>query len=183
MTWFVSIDRDWRLTYQNAHARARSHGQDYIGRNFWEVYPEVIGTKFERGYRVTMDTGVPTRVKDYYARLDGYFDVHAYPTADGISVFIRDVTEEHRTSAALRDSESRLQLAREAAGFGIWDRDLIAGRLIWSDEQWRLHGLEPRDGGADMDTWAAVLHPDDRERMVSLRQALLTDPETLGDMA
>jgi signal transduction histidine kinase len=172
----LSIDRDWRLTYRNEHAVARGNGKNVVGRDFWEACPEIIGTPFETAYRRTMATGIPTVVREYYARMDAYFDAHVFPADNGISIFIRDVTEEHKTGVALRESENRLRLAREAAGFGVWDRDVAAGTLIWSDEQWRLHGLEPAPGGADMETWSRALHPEDREAMVTARLAAINEP-------
>jgi PAS domain S-box-containing protein len=54
-----------------------------------------------------------------------------------------DVTERRLAEAALRDSERRLRLAQEAAGIGVWERDLVTGEAIWSPEEYRLHGMEP----------------------------------------
>ena len=86
-------------------------------------------------------------------------------TLVGLSCIARDITDRKRAEAALQESETRLQLAQEAAGFGVWDRDILAGALTWSEDQWLLHGLEPRPGGADHDTWLACVHPDDRPKL------------------
>jgi len=84
---------------------------------------------------------------------------------DSIISIIEDITARKSIEAALRESETRLQLAREAAGFGVWDRDLVNGTVIWSEEEWRLYGLEPQPGGPAADIWRASLHRDDRERV------------------
>jgi len=93
-----------------------------------------------------------------------------------IITVVEDISERKRVEVALRESETRLQLAREAAGFGVWDRDLVAGAGIWSEEEWRLHGLDPQPGAApDHETWRASLHPDDRARVVADLEAALAD--------
>jgi len=78
--------------------------------------------------------------------------------------------------SALRESETRLQLAREAAGFGVWDWDLATNAVVWSDEQWRLHGREPQPGGGATEMWNASLHPEDGKRVRTEVAAALADP-------
>ena len=90
--------------------------------------------------------------------------------------FIEDITTRKQAEAALRESETRLQLAREAAGFGISDWNLAAGTAVWSEEKWRQMGREPRPGSLDPESWIASLHPEDRERVQSELAAAFADP-------
>ena len=78
--------------------------------------------------------------------------------------------------AALRESETRLNLAREAAGFGIWDWDLETDTVIWSDEHWLLHGLEPRPDGIIRGADDTNIHPEDRARLWAEMNAAVADP-------
>jgi PAS domain S-box-containing protein len=64
------------------------------------------------------------------------------------------------TNAALRESESRLRLAQEAAHIGIWEWDLRSGQLYWSPEYERLYGVAPGGLRSNAD-WRAHIHPDD----------------------
>jgi PAS domain S-box-containing protein len=96
-------------------------------------------------------------------------------------VVIQDIDARKHDEEALRQSETRLQLAREAAGFGVWDRDLVSGTMIWSEDQWRLYGLEPQPGAPDPETWRACFHPDDLGRMQAERAAALADGTELID--
>ena len=94
----------------------------------------------------------------------------------GASFIARDITDRKRGEAALQESETRLQLAQAAAGFGVWDRDFQADLLTWSDDQWLLHGLQPRPGGADHNTWLSCVHPDDRTKAENQWMAGIADP-------
>jgi signal transduction histidine kinase/ActR/RegA family two-component response regulator/HAMP domain-containing protein len=83
---------------------------------------------------------------------------------------------------ALGASEARLQLAREAAGFGIWDWDIASDTMVWSDEQWLLHGLAPRPGGMGLETESWNIHPDDCGRVSGEAKAAVADPTRRFDI-
>src|SRR3954447_25713223 len=75
---------------------------------------------------------------------------------------VQDISARKRIEAELRENETRLRLAREAAGFGIWDRDLLTGESLWLPDEWRLWGLSPRPGAPSVAEWATIVHPEDR---------------------
>ena len=73
---------------------------------------------------------------------------------------IQDQTSQRQIDAALRASERRMSLAAEAAGLGIWDRDLVTGVLLLSDRAKAIYGL-PADEDVTYDTLVGFTHPDD----------------------
>jgi PAS domain S-box-containing protein len=88
-------------------------------------------------------------------------------------VFINDLTERKKAEEALHESDMRLALVREAAGIGIWDWKIESGKIRCT-EQWScLRGLPPEAVVVSRDEWLAMLHPDDRERVLTdLNRAL-----------
>lgn len=79
----------------------------------------------------------------------------------------RAPTAPPRTSrvAELSEANRLLRLAEQLAHVGHWRVDVGAPRPIWSDEVFRIHGLEPADAAPDMDAAFAFYHPDDRPRV------------------
>ena len=63
---------------------------------------------------------------------------------------------------SLRSSEERYALAASAANDGLWDWDLIAGRVIFSERWKAVVGCEPGEIGTSPDEWLERVHPDDR---------------------
>ena len=73
-----------------------------------------------------------------------------------------DLTERKRTEEALRQREEWLRLAHDAAHSGAWEWDLRTNLNIWSEELWKLYGLEPHCCEPSYAAWLEVVHPDDR---------------------
>ncbi len=74
----------------------------------------------------------------------------------------KDVTALNESQAALRESEQRLALAKEAAALGIYDLDVVTGSLRWDTRIRALWGVGP-DEPVSMETVYAGIHPDDRD--------------------
>jgi PAS domain S-box-containing protein len=67
-----------------------------------------------------------------------------------------------QVNARLRESEQRLSRAQEIAHLGSWELDLEANRLTWSDEVYRIFGLQPQEFDATYQAFIQAIHPDDR---------------------
>ena len=75
----------------------------------------------------------------------------------------QDITERKRAEEALRESEQRLKRAQEIAHLGSWELDLTNDHLSWSDEVYRIFGLQPQEFGASYEAFLDYVHPDDRD--------------------
>ncbi|HKO59020.1 MAG TPA: PAS domain S-box protein [Thermoanaerobaculia bacterium] len=78
----------------------------------------------------------------------------------GVSV---DITEQKTAIDALRLRESQLAEAQEIANIGSWEYDLRTGARMWSDQIFRMHGLEK--GPPAIEKTMGMIHPDDREEI------------------
>lgn len=104
---FFTLDPAFRITLVNAQQErvSRLPREQTLGRTFWEVWPETAkpDSKYWTEYQRCMRERVPVRFLEYYAPLDIWTDVRAYPTPEGgIAVFFRDVSDEKRVEAALQ---------------------------------------------------------------------------------
>ena len=88
---------------------------------------------------------------------------------------IHDITERKRAEEALRSSEIRLKQAEEIAHLGSWALERENDRLVWSDEVFRIFGLQPQAFDATYAAFLAAVHPDDREAVDDAFQRSLQD--------
>ncbi|MCX9081410.1 MAG: PAS domain S-box protein [Candidatus Methanoperedens sp.] len=112
---FFALNKDFRFTYWN-HAAEKDTGistNSIIGKYFFDVFPELKGTQVEREYKEAIATGKTRFLENHRNRQGGavtYHDLSVYPTANGIEVFSRDVTERKRVEEALRKAHDELEL-------------------------------------------------------------------------
>jgi PAS domain S-box-containing protein len=78
--------------------------------------------------------------------------------------------ERRRTAETLRESEERWQFALEGSGDGVWDNDIGTGKNYYSEQCKRMLGYEPDEIGDTLETWAGMVHPDDRDRVMEEAQ-------------
>ncbi len=114
---FFATDSNWNLTYLNAQAEtmvARKR-EDVLGRNLWEQFPSLIGTIFQANYErvVAEHLAIEFEAADSTGKI--WYDVHAYPSNGGMSVFFRDISE-RKKSETERLTTSKLESLGTLAG-------------------------------------------------------------------
>lgn len=89
---------------------------------------------------------------------------------------IRDITERKQAEQDLKKRELQLSESQRIAHIGSWERDLVTNRITWSEETFRIFGLDPAAGPPAFQTFLNAIHPDDRGGSV----AAITDTVSTG---
>lgn len=74
----------------------------------------------------------------------------------------RNETERQKAAELLRQSQDLLKRSQEIAHVGSWDLDLVANRLVWSEEVYRIFGLQAEEFPATYESFLDTVHPEDR---------------------
>ncbi|WP_373653323.1 PAS domain-containing protein [Schlesneria sp. DSM 10557] len=98
---FFSIDREWKFTYVNGPAGRllNATADRLVRRCLWDVFPGFTGSEFEAVFRMAMDRHQEGSVTAFSSDLNCDAEVRAYPTPEGISVFVNDVSKRRRMEA------------------------------------------------------------------------------------
>lgn len=114
---FFAVDSQWRLTYLNAEAESMTgcKRDNVLGRVLWEQFPALIGTIFQSNYERVMAEHVALEFEAADVSGKIWYDVHAYPSNGGISVFFRDISE-RKKSETERLTTSKLESLGTLAG-------------------------------------------------------------------
>jgi PAS domain S-box-containing protein len=114
---FLLIDRNWRVGYANEQWAALGGLQlsDAVGKVLWDLFPGLDESFFGRSYREAMETHEVVRVEEFYKPLNRWFHANIYPSSEGISIFVQDVTERRLHQERLLLSEKLAATGRLAA--------------------------------------------------------------------
>jgi PAS domain S-box-containing protein len=101
---FNAFDSEWRFTYLNEPAldsirRAKGEEltrEDVLGKNVWEMFPELVGSVFYHKCHEAMREQKPVEFEAASPVTDRWIEVHAYPSENGLSVYYRDMTDRMR---------------------------------------------------------------------------------------
>ncbi len=101
---FFLIDKDWKFTFLNGQAERmlQRRRQDLLGHTLWQEFPEFLGTRIEREYRLTVEAKRTSGFEAFYPPLKTWFDFHVYPTDAGLAVYFQDITQRRAEQAQLR---------------------------------------------------------------------------------
>jgi PAS domain S-box-containing protein len=107
---FVTLDHQGRARYvnQQAAALAGKPPAELLGHGLWETFPEALGSRFRPELEKVLADQAPARGESYDAARDRWYELSAYPSPEGVTLLIADVTERKR-------AENELRVAKRAA--------------------------------------------------------------------
>ncbi|TFV77727.1 GAF domain-containing protein [Blastococcus sp. CT_GayMR20] len=184
---FCFLDAEWRFGYVNAEAErlmGRSRAE-LVGASLWDTFPQVRGTVFESAYRSAAATGhSQTFESSLPGARAGWYEIRVWPGADGVAVYVVDVTDRRDADMSARLAGARAALLAQVSAelAGQLDTESALGRLAQLVVPVLTDGcivtLVDRDGRArDVGSW----HVDPARRSLIQRYTevrLVTLPAT-----
>jgi PAS domain S-box-containing protein len=112
---FYALDRQWRFTYVNQRA-LDYYGKEraeLLGKSFWDVFPVARGSIFEEQYRHASREQCPVSFEILSPLTGCWLEVRAYPTAEGLAVNFRDISQHKRIEGELKHALAELHAREE----------------------------------------------------------------------
>ena len=98
---------------------------------------------------------------------------------NGIPIFMKgtvmDVTDKHHMVQKLKRSESLYKQAETLNKLGNWTWEIKTDKLEWSDELYRIYGLEPQSEPLNFERFVSFIHPDDRAERINMLEQQMKD--------
>lgn len=128
------------------------------------VHPDDVAPTLREVERLA--EGIPTiAFTNRYRCRDGSYrrlQWNCRPEGETLFAVARDVTEQWRARHAEEEHLRLLRLAEQMAQVGHWRLSLLDDQVTWSEQVYRIHGLEPGDFEPTLSNSTAAYHPDDR---------------------
>lgn len=107
---FFFLDKDWRFSYiNNKAANTFGHAVDeLILQNIWEVFPHILGTAIEVHFKNVMRNKAQIKFQMSGILTNRHYFFSVYPAAEGISVYLIDVTERVELETKIGEQNSLL---------------------------------------------------------------------------
>jgi PAS domain S-box-containing protein len=109
---FLALDRDWRYTYANdrvVEVTGKSR-EELLGKSIWELYPDTIGSQFQIEVQRAVAEQIPIQFEYFYPSLNRWFENRIYPSSNGVSIFVADISDRKQAEESLQKREAELQL-------------------------------------------------------------------------
>ncbi len=146
---------------------------DVIGRDFcnWvpQKYHAIVRCTLEQAFRTgepqefeTQGSGAHGETRWYMSRIS---PIKAGGQVSRVILVARDITERRQAKERLQAREKQLADSQRIAHIGSWEHNLTTGKVFWSDELFRLLGLDPKTDPADFGMFFEMIHPDDRPNL------------------
>ncbi|RKS50564.1 PAS domain S-box-containing protein [Gillisia mitskevichiae] len=172
---FFSMTRNWIITYFNTEAERllRIPKETIINKNLWEYFPDAKTSISFKNYSKAFETGKKVSFEDYFEPYDTWFEVNAYPSAEGLSVYFKDVTTKKRAGEEIRIAKERYDLITKVTHEAIYDWDIPKNTMEWSKAYFSTYGYEIPELVDGLEHWENQLHPEYRDEVIaSLEEAL-----------
>ncbi|MGN6602372.1 MAG: PAS domain-containing sensor histidine kinase [Ginsengibacter sp.] len=119
---FVAFDNQWNYIYLNAKAAeiiGRSP-KDLIGKNIWKEFPEKKEDIFYASFFKAMSEQQTLMQEGYCHPLATWLHATLYPSSEGLSVYMQDITVRKKAEWELEESREKYRQIVETAQEGIW---------------------------------------------------------------
>ncbi|MDZ8261312.1 ATP-binding protein [Nostoc sp. ChiQUE01b] len=158
---FFVLDREWRYTFVNQQV-AEIVGipkEELLGKIIWEVFPDLVQSEFDTEVHRANAQNTVVQFEYFYAPWQRWFENRIYPFAEGVSIFVTDISDRKQAEKALRESEEKFRNMADNAPFMVWVTD-PNGYCTYLSQSWYDFTGQSEEMGLGFG-WLNAVHPED----------------------
>jgi PAS domain-containing protein len=157
---FLVLDKEWRYTYVNDTV-AQVVGipkEELLGKCIWDVFPDTVGSQFYLEAHRAIAEQTVVQCEYFYSPWQRQFENRIYPSSDGVSIFITDITVPHQ------NSEEWFGEMTDAIPHIVWTCRSNGEVEYFNQQALDAFGISLEQLLAS--GWHPVVHPDDLQRTI-----------------
>src|SRR6185295_15802731 len=136
---FYTLDREWRFTDINRQTLLRfgKTREELLGKVIWEVFPHAVDSAIYPHFYQAIEEQKPHHFEMESRIVAGrWFEAHVYPSDEGISVYLRDISERKQAEQEISFQAHLLDAVEQA----VIATDLEGKIIYWNSFAERLYG-------------------------------------------
>jgi PAS domain S-box-containing protein len=136
---YYSLDREWRFTDINRQTLERfgKSREELLGKVIWEVFPAAIDSALYPHFHQALKDSTPHHFDLESKIVPGHwFEAHVYPTEEGVSAYLRDISERRQAEEEIRFQAHLLDAVEQA----VIATDLDGTVIYWNSFAEKLFG-------------------------------------------
>ncbi|MBI9063148.1 MAG: PAS domain-containing protein [Marinilabiliaceae bacterium] len=163
------IDKEMKIDFSAGYSflEASKVKGSLVGYSIREVFGKAASNL--RNCLLRVASGNSTFFETNYNNQFHHFLIMPFPTSvEPISqylVVVEDVTDQRNLEISVLDRENKLKEAQKIAHLGHWELNLKLNELTWSDEVYRIFGMEPQQTKATYEEFMSYIYPEDWEKV------------------
>lgn len=108
---FITFDNQWCFTYVNSEAAdlLKQDKTKLLGNKLWDLFPDFVENEIGLRYLEAKRGEHAAHFETYYGPLNCWFEIHAYPSEEGLAVYFRDISERKATERELEKTVAELE--------------------------------------------------------------------------
>jgi PAS domain S-box-containing protein len=147
---FFALDHNLRFIYWNKASEINSGGltaEQVLGKSLTDLFPGMKGTDPEKCYLEALRTGEFQRCtfESSYSSQTLSYEVSVYPYEDGLTVFIKDITQKKQAETQLRELQSRFESIINSAMDAIITTDEHKNIVLFNQAAENMFGYRAAD--------------------------------------
>ncbi|MEH2086024.1 ATP-binding protein [Nostoc sp.] len=158
---FFVLDREWRYTFVNEQV-ANVVGipkEELLGKIVWEVFPDMVQSEFDTEVHRAIAQNTVVQFEYFYAPWQRWFENRVYPFAEGVSIFVTEISDRKQAEKALRESEEKFRNMADNAPFMVWVTDTNS-YCTYLSQSWYDFTGQTEEMGLGFG-WLNAVHPED----------------------
>ncbi|QYG06992.1 ATP-binding protein [Janthinobacterium sp. PAMC25594] len=137
---FCLLDHDWTIRYINTRgadmlAPQRAPGGELAGSSLWQACPHLQGTELEVQYRRSMAQQHSCSFELLYPPPGRWLEVRIFPSSEGLTTYIQDISQRKAAEESLRHSEEDLRALANSIPQLAWIAS-FDGTIAWYNQRW-----------------------------------------------
>ncbi|TGE25744.1 PAS domain S-box protein [Hymenobacter aquaticus] len=160
---YLELSLTGEFTYLNRQAEQMLavSKAELLGQSIWQTSALRVSAESQHIIRRALDTRQRAEGEYLCSILGRWVYMSATPTADGLIVLLYDIQEVKEARERLRQEHQRLKESQAIGHIGSFEVDAASQQIYWTDELYRIHGLEPQRAAVTVEKSLSLVHPDD----------------------